>query len=264
MFNLFKRARLEQATTETSQILKEISKRCDPCQGIQRGPDRFRATIGAENVRFNERIVLYIMALHEDPVLHTVDDETHFSAAHFFPDVSTATVRRTILQCWAIIYTGLPNRILPDRESQFGDLFIHMARVANVQGECTGIEAHSSLGLGELYHESLRASYRKTVANHPNTERGLALSLAVEAMNDTLRPEGVVSSALVFGEHPQVRTASECFVPSANLRERVKVATLARKDMGKQMAALRVGRTLRHAVPPSSDRTYESEDQVLV
>lgn len=139
-----------------------------------------------------------------------------------------------------------------------------MARVANVQGERTGIEAHSSLGLGELYHESLRASYRKTVASHPNTERGLALSLAVEAMNDTLRPEGVVSSALVFGEHPQVRTASECFVPSANLRERVKVATLARKDMGKQMAALRVGRTLRHAVPPSSDRTYESEDQVLV
>lgn len=44
------------------------------------------------------------------------------------------------------MYTSLPNRIRNDQGSQFGDLFILVARFANVHVESTSIGDHSSLG----------------------------------------------------------------------------------------------------------------------
>lgn len=93
LFNLFQRARPEQATPATLQIRRDISKRCDPCQRIQFGPSRFRVTLGPENVCFNERIIFDITSLNDDIALHICDDGTHVSAAQFLPDEPTATVR---------------------------------------------------------------------------------------------------------------------------------------------------------------------------
>lgn len=209
LFNLMKRARPEEATPETLEVLKDLSRRCDPCQRIQNAPIRFRVTLGAEEVRFNERILIDIMVLEGDPVLHIVDDATKFSAARFLPDVSTDTIWRMIVECWASIYTGLPNRILTDQGSQFGERFIDLAHVSNVEVNRTGIEAHAILGLGERYHGPLRSTFRKIKASRADANKRLALALSVKAMNDTLGPEGLVPSALVFGEFPQIGTRSE-------------------------------------------------------
>ena len=72
--------------------LEELSKRCDPCQRIQKAPTRFSVTFGAENVRFNERLLMDIMYIDGKPLLHIVDEGTNFSAARFLPDISTKTI----------------------------------------------------------------------------------------------------------------------------------------------------------------------------
>lgn len=264
LFNLLKRSRPEEATAETMEVLKDLPRRCDPCQRIQHAPVRFRVTIGAEDVRFNERIFFDIMVLDGDPVLHIVDDGTKFSAARFLPDVSTDTIWKTIVECWSSIYTDLPNRILTDQGSQFGEKFIDLDRLANVEFNRTGIEAHASLGLGERYHEPLRTTFRKIKISRPDVDKDLALACSVKAMNDTLGPEGLVPSALVFGEFPQIGARSEIRSDRSTVKNRAAIADLARKNMSEKMAELKVKRALHHAVPPACDRSYQPGDKVLV
>ena len=63
-------------------------------------------------------------------------------------------------------------------------------------------------------------------------------------MNDTLGPEGLVPSALVFGESPKVYTKSETPDERAVPAIRAKLAHTARSQMAKHMAELRVKRAL--------------------
>ena len=264
LFNLLKRARPEETTPETLQTLQDLSKRCDPCQRMHTAPTRFRVSFGAENVRFNERILLDIVTIDSKPVLHIVDEGTRFSAAKFVPDVSTKTLWSTILECWAMIYTRLPNRMLVDQGSYSGETFATLGALSNVDVKDTGVEAHSSLGLGERYHQSLRNPYRKIMSEHLPTPPASALADSVKALNDTLDPEGLVPSALVFGEFPPMFTKSESPAQRATLQDRASVAQSARKEMEKIMAEMRVRRALHHRVPSAADRFYQPGDKVLV
>ena len=264
LFNLLKKARLEETTAEALRILQDLSKRCDPCKRIHTAPTRFRVSFGAENGRFNERVLLDIVTIDGKPVLHIVDEGTRFSAARFVPDVSTNTIWSTILDCWALIYTGLPNRMLVDQGTHLGDAFKNLGALANISVDSTGVEAHSSLGLGERYHQPLRQTFRKIMAAHPKTPPARALAASLKAMNDTLGPEGLVPSALVIREFPPVFTNSEAPAARLTLRERASVAQSARKEMGKIMAEMRVRRALHHRTPSAADRFYQPGDQVLV
>ena len=192
------------------------------------------------------------MYLDGKPVLHIVDEGTRFSAARFLPDVFTKTIWKSILECWAAIYTRLPNRMLVNQGSAFRKLLISMGAVSGVQVERTGIEAHASLGLGERYHHPLRQTYRKIKAEHLATEPELALVHSVKAMNDTLGPEGLVPSAFVFGEFPKVFTPAEEPHPRATVESRAAIASRARREMEQHMAKLRIRRALHHAIPSAA------------
>ena len=264
LFDLIQKARPDEVTPETMENLKEITQLCDPCQRIQRAPVRFRVSLGTEDVQFNERILLNIMYIDGDPVLHIVDNGTKFNAALFLDEVSTAEVWNAIVCCWAMVYTGVSNCILTDQGSQFGEKFISLARLSNVEVSRTGIEAHASLGLVERYHEPLRSTYRKLKAEFPNVNKHVALACAVKGMNDTLGPEGLVPSSLLFGELPQPFTPSENRSDRPSLLDRAKLATAARKEMSAQMAKVKLKRAMHHAVPPACDRSYEPGDEVLV
>ena len=107
-----------------------------------------------------------------------------------------------------------------DRESQFRNDFVNLAANGGADVQRAGVEAHFSLGIRERSHQPLHATYRKVKIAHPNISSELALSMSVKAMNGTLKPEGIVPSALVSGDFPSVRTRSEPKVPRATLEER--------------------------------------------
>eukprot|EP00171_Calliarthron_tuberculosum_P023357 IDg23357t1 len=98
----------------------------------------------------------------------------------------------------------MPNRTLVDERSAFGksEAFVSVASLSNVQVESTGIESHNSHSICERYHQPLRNTFRKLRIGHPKAPKKLLLQLSVKSMNDTLGPEGLVPSALVFGEYP--------------------------------------------------------------
>eukprot|EP00171_Calliarthron_tuberculosum_P005792 IDg5792t1 len=234
LFNLLKRARSEHATPETLAILQDISNRCDPCQRIRPAPVRFRVSFGTENAKFNERIILDIMYIDSHPVLHIVDEGTRFSAARFLPSIDVEAIWDTLLRSRA-----------------------------NVEVQATGTESHSSLNIGERYHQPLRSTFRKMALDYPQVDKGLLLQLAVKSMNDTLGPEGIVPSSLVFGEYPKVYTTSETPQQRPSIAERAKMLHTARIEMQKHMAKSRIARALKHSVPPAADNHYQPGDQVL-
>ena len=95
-------------------------------------------------MRFNELILLDIIYIEGKLILHIVDVGTRLSAARFLPDISRKTIWKTIFECWAMIYTGLPNRILTDQGSAFSSLFISMSPVSVIKVERTGIKEHQA------------------------------------------------------------------------------------------------------------------------
>lgn len=224
---------------------------------------------GAENIRFNERILLDIMYIDEKPILRIVTEETKFIAAQFLPDVSTQTVWRNLLHSWAIIHTELPNHMLVAQGSAFrgketGGLFVDLAALFNVEISKTGVEAHYTVGLCERYHQPLRHTYRKIMVEHPTTKPLLALAFSVKAMNGTLGREGPVPSALVFREYPRPFKGSETPGTRITLAERSNVAQTTGTEMSKLMAKVRISRALKHSVPSAADQQYNPGDEVLV
>ena len=264
LYQLIKKARPEYATAETMNTLKELTKRCVPCQRVHNAPMRFRVTMGAENVKFNERLMMDIMYLDGQPVLHIVDEGTRFSAAKFLEDLSAKSVWFAFCECWSNVYTGLPHKFLVDQGSSFMGVFVNIASLTGVEVQRTGVEAHSSLGIAERYHHPLRNTYKKLRMDFPNTPQRIILSVAVKAMNDTLGPEGLVPSALVFGEYPEVNTISEPRTERMSLEARAELARAARKEMETQVAKARIKRALQYRVPPATDVVYQPGDLVLV
>lgn len=89
--------------------------------------------------------------------------------------------------------------------------------------------------------------------------------MALKALNDTLCPEGLVPSGIVFGEFPSTLIYTDgTAYPRASLESRAHIATAARKEMEQHMAKLKVNRALGHAVPPSSDILLNVGQNVLV
>ena len=264
LFNLLQRAGDKIVTAKTLKKLQDISARCDPCQRVKNAPRRFRVTVGHEDTRFNAIIFMDIFYLDGKPVLHIVDDATHFSAARFMPRVSTAAIWEALVLCWTAIYTGLPHTIMVDAGSVFRETFAEIAELHDVKTARTGVQSHNSLGIGERYHKPLRDTYRKMRVDFPSMPKPTLLAIAVKAINDTLGPEGIVPSALVFGEFPSIRNFLGPKVPRATLAERAEVALEARKLMSKHMAMTKVRRALTHQMPSAANHTYAPGDKVLV
>ena len=62
----------------------------------------------------------------------------------------------------------------------------------------SGTEAHSSLGVGERYHDSLSKTFLELREDHPNLKEYVLFAVSTKAFNETLGPESIVPSALAF------------------------------------------------------------------
>lgn len=104
------------------------------------------------------------------------------------------------IEIWPSAYSGYHEILRVDSETSFMTKnFVEAADCSVVVVQESYIEAHNALGVGEWYHEPLRRVYA-AVLNTDGTIRGLlVLRIAIEALNDTMGPKGLVPSLLVFG-----------------------------------------------------------------
>lgn len=153
--------------------------------------------------------------------------------------------------CWSTIYPGHPNTIRVDQRSHFTGLRWQKNTEDNgILLKLTGIESHSSIGLGERYRAPLRRIYSKMRHSSPSVLPAMVLRLAQKAMNDTTGPSGLVPSLLVFGVMPRLLIVNPRLLDQV---ARMKALTTARTEMNTIVAELRVRQALRARIPTAAN-----------
>lgn len=109
----------------------------------------------------------------------------------------------------------LPNWILEDQGSCFGqpadgDLFFHLAAIANEEDYRTSIDAHTSLARGESYKQPLRRTLCKIMSAYRITEPGTNLALSVRSKNFRIGSKCLTSLTPVIEELFQNNALGNC------------------------------------------------------
>ena len=114
--------------------------------------------------------------------------------------------------------------------------FRHNARLLAINIDEVPVEAYYSIGKVERYHAPLRRAY--TIINSEICDiiiKEQKLQLAVKAVNDSARPDGLVPTLLVFGTYPRLTDDSP---PSLSVSQRAeilrKATNAARKCLAKR------------------------------
>lgn len=169
------------------------------------------------------------MYLDGKPVICIVNEGTHFSAARFLENVSSVSLCSTIPECWAISHTQLLRKILVEQGSQFGDPFLSIAALRNLEVQRNGIGSHNSLELGKRFPKRLCSTFRKLEITFSDRKRTLLLNYAVSTITNTRAPDSLCPSALIFGEITSPFTNSETQHSRAMLGLRFELLRLRTK-----------------------------------
>jgi hypothetical protein len=156
--------------------------------------------------------------------------------------------------------SGMPNTLLVDQGSQLrSNEFKSITQQAGISLRYTGVEAHSSLGLLERYHDAIRRTYDKLRLDDPHVRSSMALSAAVKAANDCTGPNGICPTTLVFGVYPAIDSQ----VPP-NQQNRDSTLRKSRVIMQQIFAARKIKEALRARIPSGVDEVYVPGELVLV
>jgi hypothetical protein len=66
------------------------------------------------------------------------------------------------------------------------------------------IKAHNSIGIVERYHALIRRAYQIITAEIYDIDKELALQIAFKAINDSIGPDGLIPTLLVYGIYPRI------------------------------------------------------------
>ena len=125
----------------------------------------------------------------------------------------------------------------------------------------SGVETHNSIGAGESFHRHLRRVYNCIRRAHPSVYKEHVLRLSVKAVNDTVGPNGLVPSELVFGVRPTFPIAPKT---NPTQSERFQALQTARNEIAQITAERRVNDSLRRKIPPASSYLIRPGDSVRV
>ena len=95
-------------------------------------------------------------------------------------------------------------------------------------------------------------------------QKQILLALVIKAMNDTLGPEAIIPSALVFRDIPSLRSITGPVIPRPTLAERAEIALEARRHFAKHVALSKVKRALHNKAPMATNRVHQTGDKVLL
>ena len=153
LYKLLRRAHPDEANQSTRQTLEQIAKECETCLRHASKPRRFKLTVGHNNARFNHVVAVDIMYINNKPILHVVDEATHFSSAQWLRKVSSSEVWKALLRCWCNVYLGPPDHLRIDQGSQFtSDEFKSLSESAGISILEAPVESPNSMSHVERYH----------------------------------------------------------------------------------------------------------------
>lgn len=151
LYALLKKIDPTELSKDTLKTLKEIQLHCEPCQIIDRKQLSFQVgTASTDAIVFNREISLDLMKLGGRTALHIVDTGTHFGAAKILQSEDVNSVWNALLDCWVLVYAGMPDMFFVDQGSVFtGKDFNQLCSEHGVVLKTSGVQHHNGLSTCE-------------------------------------------------------------------------------------------------------------------
>lgn len=238
LHKLLLRARPQDVSSTTWQALKDISQTCELCQFESLRQKRFNFTL-RDDKDFNHSIYVDIMTLEKKPVLHIVDEASRYQATKWLPTVSSAAIWRSLRLAWIDAFLGPPDLIVTDAANALtSEAFRSNASFFQINTKAVPVEAAQTMSVVERYHEPLRRAYRIIRKEAIDMDSESALQAAVKAVNDSVGPDGLVPTLLVYGAFPRLGLPSDAL--AAGVMDRARAVSKAAKLLSRYFAQRKV------------------------
>ena len=251
LYRLLDRAGYEDVN---KAVITKLTKFCHQCQMHGSNPGRFRFTL-RDDIEFNYQVLVDVMFLNAKPVLHIIDTATSFQAARFLRNMMAKEVWDNLRLAWIDTYVGPPDTIVTDAGTNLTAAeFKANARIMAIELEEVPVEAHNSIGKLERYHAPLRQAFNVIKADlqgHGTVDK-IILQMAVKAVNDTVGPNGLVPTLLVFGTYPRLSDTSPS---SPSITAQAIAIRKAMAEVRKEKARQQVGEALSMRNGPNTFET---------
>eukprot|EP00171_Calliarthron_tuberculosum_P013661 IDg13661t1 len=224
--NFLKRAKENKVTSNTRALLREISKRCKACQIYSNKPRRFKFTL-RDDIYFNHTIYIDIFYIDGNPILHVVDEATRYQAALWLESASSDAIWAALRLCWIDVYLGSPDFFVHDASTALvAKEFQASAEYLQIRTKTIPVEAAHSFSVAERYHVPVKKAYHRIMFEAPRLDKVAALQIAVKAVNDSVGPDGLLPTLLVYGALPRLVLPSDLPAqPTINRAHALKKAT---------------------------------------
>lgn len=116
--NLLLFTELYHTPDSTRRALTEIEKHFRSCQTYNQDPCRFKFRL-KDDVEFNHMVYLDIFYIQNHPVLHFVDEATHYRAASLLPTAFSDVICCSLRRCWIDTYLGPSDVLTHDADKTF-------------------------------------------------------------------------------------------------------------------------------------------------
>lgn len=254
---LLRRASIGQLPKSVITAMEKVNNSCKVCNKHASKPRRFKLTLGTEEIRFNNRVYVDTMFINSRPVIHLVDEGTHFAATCFLRSQSATDTWKAILRLWVHTYLGPPDFLAVDQGSAYVSREMKMAMDASgIRVEEAPVENPGTMGIVERYHAPLRSAYTKIRDTlDKSTTDAECLQMAVYATNFTIGPEGLCPMLLVFGALPRPIRMTPC----PTQLQRSAAIEEARRAVEKEQAKRRIAFAIRH---PSNPKAKEMSSRL--
>ena len=236
------------------QALQYLTKYCEQCQKHGRSPGRFTFTL-KDDLDFNYNVIIDIMYIGGKPVLHLVDEATRFQAGQWLKNVLAQYIWDQLRSCWIDTYLGPLDLVTANAGKQFmAKKFKQYAANMGIIVKNALVEAHHSIGMVERYHGPLRRVYSIVTSEIPGIEPDLALQMSFKAINDSVGPNGLVPTLLVFGAYPRM---TELDAPSPSISQRAMAMKKAMDEVRKSTASRQINDALNTRNGPSTASVHD-------
>ena len=234
LHNLLKKIEPEKMNKDTRKILEEVVKFCKLCQFNSQKPRRFKFTLREDKI-FNHTIYVDVVTIRKKNALHVVDEATRYQAARWLPTMSADDVWRSLRMCWIDVYLGPPDMVAHDAGKNFiARAFQMNTRFMNIRTKPIPVESPNSMSFVERYHTPLKRAFEIIRIELPDLSDEEILQYAVKSLNDSVGPEGLVPTLLVYGALPRLGFPTD--KPAKGIYERAVAVKKASDEMSKYFA----------------------------
>lgn len=95
-----------------------------------------------------------------------------------------------------------------------GRIFQSNNDMLHIDTKSIPVEAAHSMSIVERYHQPVRRAYKMIKKETPDTDNETTLQMAIKSINDSVGPDGLVPTLLVFGALPRLGLPTDQPTPS--------------------------------------------------